>query len=256
MMAGENVLSIGSNEYIFFFMSRFHKNFTANVLCLICTTACDHVTRARIDCMKSAKSVCKLPGKMFATPHSLKRRTGRFGVNRYEYLKQLIHEYETTDDDDCREQVLANLANFAYDPINYEYFRRLNVIDIFLGVLSKLDSHLASKGGSKLVCFAVSGICNLCNDDKNSKYLLKPENSLISNLLKLLLVPNVDLNMVLNILVALIFLNDESVKGQVFEFFNKNLDECNRFLRGLCQSADKRMSNAVQVFIEDFQIKL
>jgi len=25
------------------------------------------------------------------------------------------------------------LANFAYDPINYEYLRQLNVIDLFLG---------------------------------------------------------------------------------------------------------------------------
>ena len=32
-------------------------------------------------------------------------------------------------------QVLANLANFAYDPINYEYFRKLNVLDLFLGEL-------------------------------------------------------------------------------------------------------------------------
>jgi len=29
--------------------------------------------------------------------------------------------------------VLANLSNFAYDPINYEYLRQLNVIDLFLG---------------------------------------------------------------------------------------------------------------------------
>ena len=34
---------------------------------------------------------------------------------------------------DAREQVLGNLANFAYDPINYEYMRQLNVIDLFLG---------------------------------------------------------------------------------------------------------------------------
>ena len=30
-------------------------------------------------------------------------------------------------------QVLANLANFAYDPINYEYIRHLKIIDLFLG---------------------------------------------------------------------------------------------------------------------------
>ena len=30
-------------------------------------------------------------------------------------------------------QILANLANFAYDSINYEYLRILNVIELFIG---------------------------------------------------------------------------------------------------------------------------
>ena len=30
-------------------------------------------------------------------------------------------------------QILANLANFAYDPINYEYLRILNIIELFIG---------------------------------------------------------------------------------------------------------------------------
>jgi len=34
---------------------------------------------------------------------------------------------------DAKLQVLANLANFAYDPINYEYLRQLNALDLFLG---------------------------------------------------------------------------------------------------------------------------
>ena len=32
-------------------------------------------------------------------------------------------------------QVLANLANFAYDPINYEFMKQLNIIDLFLGLI-------------------------------------------------------------------------------------------------------------------------
>lgn len=36
-------------------------------------------------------------------------------------------------DTESKEQVLANLANFAYDPINYEHFKKLNVVDLFLG---------------------------------------------------------------------------------------------------------------------------
>lgn len=34
---------------------------------------------------------------------------------------------------ESKQEVLANLANFAYDPVNYEYMRTLNVIDLFLG---------------------------------------------------------------------------------------------------------------------------
>lgn len=34
-----------------------------------------------------------------------------------------------------KEEILANLANFAYDPINYGHFRKLNVVDLFMGEL-------------------------------------------------------------------------------------------------------------------------
>ena len=34
----------------------------------------------------------------------------------------------------AKEEILANLANFAYDPINYDHFRKLNVVDLFLGM--------------------------------------------------------------------------------------------------------------------------
>ena len=35
---------------------------------------------------------------------------------------------------DFKQQILANLANFAYDPVNYEFFRQLNILDLFLGM--------------------------------------------------------------------------------------------------------------------------
>lgn len=54
---------------------------------------------------------------------------------------------------ECKKQVLANLANFAYDPLNYQWFRRLKIIDIFLSQ--------ASEGIQPLQSFAVAGLCNL-----------------------------------------------------------------------------------------------
>lgn len=49
--------------------------------------------------------------------------------------------------------MLANLANFAYDPINYEFLRKLSVIDLFLDQLSEENVHF--------VQFGLGGLCNL-----------------------------------------------------------------------------------------------
>ncbi|XP_042240789.1 armadillo repeat-containing protein 7-like isoform X2 [Homarus americanus] len=65
----------------------------------------------------------------------------------------------------AREEVLANLANFAYDPINYEWLRKLKIIDIFLNQLSE--------GTPTLCSFAVSGLCNLSLDQENKSYIIK-----------------------------------------------------------------------------------
>lgn len=43
---------------------------------------------------------------------------------------------------DAKEQVLANLANFAYDPSNYQYLRQLQVVDLFLDSLSEENETL------------------------------------------------------------------------------------------------------------------
>lgn len=45
-------------------------------------------------------------------------------------------------DADAKEQVLANLANFAYDPGNYQYLRQLQVLDLFLDSLSEENETL------------------------------------------------------------------------------------------------------------------
>lgn len=54
---------------------------------------------------------------------------------------------------EARCQVLANLANFAYDPINYPWVRQLGVIDVFLTQVSE--------GSPDLCHFAIAGLCNL-----------------------------------------------------------------------------------------------
>ena len=57
-------------------------------------------------------------------------------------------------------QVLANLANFAFDPINYDALRRLNVLDLFL-------DHLDANENPKLREFAMGGLCNCINGTRH-----------------------------------------------------------------------------------------
>ncbi|XP_049716040.1 armadillo repeat-containing protein 7 isoform X4 [Elephas maximus indicus] len=49
-------------------------------------------------------------------------------VGRLGYLQALVSEFQETESQDAKEQVLANLANFAYDPSNYQYLRQLQVV--------------------------------------------------------------------------------------------------------------------------------
>lgn len=102
---------------------------------------------------------------MFTSHEQLVKRSGKKGVDRPQYLKELVEEFHTSENFECKKQVLANLANFAYDPINYQWFRRLKIIDIFL--------NQASEGPPALQSFAVSGLCNLALDLENKSYILK-----------------------------------------------------------------------------------
>ena len=62
-------------------------------------------------------------------------------------------------------QIIANLANFGYDPINYGFFRTLNVLDLFLDVLAEEQDDSSSSSSDfddAMRQFAISGICNCC----------------------------------------------------------------------------------------------
>ncbi|XP_065764911.1 armadillo repeat-containing protein 7 isoform X3 [Muntiacus reevesi] len=63
-------------------------------------------------------------------------------VGRLGYLQALVTEFQETQSQDAKEQVLANLANFAYDPANYQYLRQLQVLDLFLDSLSEENETL------------------------------------------------------------------------------------------------------------------
>lgn len=102
---------------------------------------------------------------MFSSEAQLKKRTPVNGTDRKCYLTLLVDEYLHSSSIDAQFQILANFANFAYDPINYVYIRDVGVLDVFLHVIRQ-------EKNQKLLHFATAGLCNLCIDPLNAEYIL------------------------------------------------------------------------------------
>lgn len=101
---------------------------------------------------------------MFTNKARQKQRTGKYGSSRDEYLQELVTEFQNTANEDSKERIVAHLANFAYDPFNYEFFRNLHIIDLFLDCLTEPYE--------KLIEFGIGGICNCCPDPANAAIIV------------------------------------------------------------------------------------
>lgn len=119
---------------------------------------------------------------MFTSERQLQARKGKDALGRFEHLQKLVCEFSDSSSDRDKLQVLANLCNFAYDPINYGHLRALNVIPTLL--LDVVDEHLDGatvrrSGGDTpsaavlYVRFAVGGISNCCTDQTNMDLLME-----------------------------------------------------------------------------------
>ncbi|KAM6899007.1 armadillo repeat-containing protein 7 [Lycodopsis pacificus] len=98
------------------------------------------------------------------------------GSDRFEYLQTLVTEFQDTDSAEAKEQVLANLANFAYDPKNMEYLRELQVTDLFLDMLTEETDNFVE--------FGMGGLCNLSMDPECQRLILESRGiSLVTNCL-------------------------------------------------------------------------
>lgn len=153
---------------------------------------------------------------------------------RLEYLQALVTEFQETASQEAKEQVLANLANFAYDPNNYQYLRELQVLDLFLDVLSE-DS-------DTLVEFAIGGLCNLCLDKVNKEYILQMGG--VKPIINCLSSSNEET--VMSAVTTLMFL---STSQSIQELTALPVVEC--MLR-FSLSANKRLSNLATIFLEDY----
>ncbi|KAK5851232.1 hypothetical protein PBY51_002041 [Eleginops maclovinus] len=98
------------------------------------------------------------------------------GSDRFEYLQTLVTEFQDTDSEEAKEQVLANLANFAYDPNNMENLRELQVPDLFLDMLTEENANFVE--------FGMGGLCNLSMDPECRDVILQSNGiSLVTNCL-------------------------------------------------------------------------
>ncbi|CAH1243755.1 ARMC7 [Branchiostoma lanceolatum] len=171
---------------------------------------------------------------MFSSQEYLEKKTGQSGVGRLQYLQSLVTEFQDTDKEDCKEQVLANLANFAYDPINYEHLRKLNVIDMFLDSLTEENE--------RLVEFGIGGLCNLALDKQNKEHILASGG--VDLVIQCLSSRNEET--VLNAITTLMFLTTPASKPAITLL---SVVEC--MLR-FQLSKNSRLSNLATVFLEDY----
>lgn len=72
---------------------------------------------------------------MLSSRERLQERQGQHAPPRHEYLQQLVDEYQRSPHMLRKQEIVANLANFAYDPINYGSFAKLQIMDLFLDIL-------------------------------------------------------------------------------------------------------------------------
>lgn len=172
---------------------------------------------------------------MFTSKEQLIKRTGNNTVGRYDFLKLLATEFKTTKSKEAKEQVLANLANFSYDPINYGYIRQLRIIDLFL--------HALSEKNQNLVRFAVGGICNLTLDSINKAYILRNQGvQLLSSLLY-----SDDEEIVLSAITSLIFLTTPESKSEIAT--PKVIEKLSEFSHG----ENSRIKNLATIFLNNYR---
>lgn len=106
----------------------------------------------------------------------MSRKDSAEGSDRFEYLQTLVTEFQDTDSEEAKEQVLANLANFAYDPKNYDYLRDLQVTDLFLDMLTEDNENFVE--------FGMGGLCNLSMAPEFRDFILQNDGiNLITNCL-------------------------------------------------------------------------
>ncbi|XP_067043084.1 armadillo repeat-containing protein 7-like [Acropora muricata] len=171
---------------------------------------------------------------MFTSQARIDRKTGPDDLGRFEYLQALVTEFQDTDRQGAKEEILANLANFAYDPINYDHFRKLNVVDLFMDMLTEENE--------QFVEFGIGGLCN-CSLDKEIKQHIV-DNGGLSLVINCLSSSNEET--VLSAITTLMFLTTPQTQEEIS---SQEVVEC---MEKFAASSNSRLSNLARVFLQDY----
>lgn len=150
--------------------------------------------------------------------------------------QQLVIEFRSTSSPEAKEQVIANLANFAYDPVNYDHFKRLNIMHLFLDQLEDSSSETIRE-------FAVGGICNLAADPNSLSDLINHGG--VQKVIGCLSSPREET--VLSAMTIMIFIAAAGGDGTE-DVTSRPALNC---MLQYADSANKRLSNLAKVFLED-----
>lgn len=176
---------------------------------------------------------------MFTSSKWLKIKTPPNSLGRKEFIESLVKEFHTTTNIEAQEQITANLANFAYDPINYKYLTDANALDLFILLLNSPNE--------KLVLHGSAGLCNICSDLYSLEEITKPQNiKVITEVFE----KTRDTEVSINLLVLFYFLScKKNLRSLIFTLENI------KKIQLLKKSSEKRLVSLSTVLFEDFIIK-
>ncbi|KRZ02533.1 DNA damage-binding protein 1 [Trichinella zimbabwensis] len=138
---------------------------------------------------------------MFSRFDQIQKKSGGNKYGRLQYLNQLVTEFQNSENNDAKRQIVANLANFAYDPVNHEFLTTLRVHILFSDCLNETDP--------SMVEFALGGLCNMIQQPICRQFVLE---NLSEKVVSLLNSSNVET--VVSALTVLIFLlHDPKIKN-------------------------------------------
>ncbi|XP_053670387.1 armadillo repeat-containing protein 7 [Anopheles nili] len=181
---------------------------------------------------------------MFSTPERLERRTPKGGINRKTYLALLVDEYYETSNIEAQQQVTANLANFAYDPINWVYLREAKAHELFYEIVQQSGQGTVDR---LLVLHAVVGLANIALEPAIAEYIERSNG--LNNLRALLEKYKTDCEIICNILICYSFLLDGGSRTLLL----KQDEYLLKLLAYFKQSGNTRIINLATVLSEDLR---